>query len=61
MTAATLPGSPVAAVPQLAPGRAVSRLAVRQLRRGAVVVALVCGVMSASCCQPIPDDPRLAG
>src|SRR5258708_2413347 len=47
MTAATLPGSPVAAVPQLAPGRAVSRLAVRQLRRGAVVVALICGVMSA--------------
>jgi ABC-2 type transport system permease protein len=47
MTAATLPGSPVAAGPQLAPGRAVSRLAVRQLRRGAVVVALICGVMSA--------------
>jgi ABC-2 type transport system permease protein len=47
MTAATLPGSPVAAVPHLAPGRAVSRLAVRQLRRGAVVVALICGVMSA--------------
>jgi len=47
MTAATLPGSPVAAVPQLAPGRAVSGLAVRQVRRGAVVVALVCGVMSA--------------
>lgn len=48
MTAATLPGSPVAAMPELAPGRAVSRLAVRQLRRGAVVVALICGVMSAS-------------
>ena len=47
MTAATLPGSPVAAGPQLAPGRAVSRLAVRQLRCGAVVVALVCGGMSA--------------
>jgi ABC-2 type transport system permease protein len=47
MTAATLPGSPVAAGPQLAPGRAVSRLAVRQLRRGAVVVALICGGMSA--------------
>ncbi len=47
MTAATLPGSPVAAVPQRAPERAVSRLAVRQLRRGAVVVALICGVMSA--------------
>jgi ABC-2 type transport system permease protein len=47
MTAATLPGSPVATGPQLAPGRAVSRLAVRQLRCGAVVVALVCGGMSA--------------
>jgi ABC-2 type transport system permease protein len=47
MTAATLPGSPVAAGPQLAPGRAVSRLAVRQLRGGAVVVALICGGMSA--------------
>jgi polyether ionophore transport system permease protein len=46
MTAGTLPGSPVAAGPQLAPGRAVSRLAVRQLRRGAVVVALICGGMS---------------
>jgi ABC-2 type transport system permease protein len=47
MTAATLPGSPVAVVPQLAPGRAVSRLAVRQLRRGAVTVALTCAVISA--------------
>ena len=47
MTAATLPGSPVAAGPQLAPGRAVSRLAVRQLSRSAVVVALFCGAMSA--------------
>ena len=47
MTTATLPGSPVAAGPQLAPGRAVSRLAVRQLSRSAVVVALFCGAMSA--------------
>jgi ABC-2 type transport system permease protein len=47
MTAATLPGSPVATGPQVARGRAVSRLAVRQLRRGAVVVALICGGMSA--------------
>jgi ABC-2 type transport system permease protein len=47
MTAARLPGSPAAVGPQLAPGRAVSRLAVRQLRRGAVVVALICGGMSA--------------
>ncbi|WP_286131857.1 ABC transporter [Mycobacterium sp. IS-1556] len=35
------------AVPHVAPGRAVSRLAVRQVRRGAIGVALVCGVMSA--------------
>ena len=47
MTAAALSGSPVAAGRQLAPGRVVSSLAVRQLRRGAVVVALICGVMSA--------------
>ncbi|OBI39972.1 ABC transporter permease [Mycobacterium colombiense] len=47
MTTATLPGSPVAAGPQREPGRAVSRLAVRQLRRGTVVVALICGAMSA--------------
>jgi ABC-2 type transport system permease protein len=56
LTAATLPGSPVAAGPQLAPGRAVSRLAVRQLRLGAVAVALICGSMSglvASQYQPI--------
>lgn len=48
MTTVTLPGSSVAIGPQLAPGRAVGRLAVRQLRGGAVLVALVCGVMSAS-------------
>jgi ABC-2 type transport system permease protein len=47
MTTATLPGSPVPAGPQLPPGRAVSRLAVRQLRLGAVVIALTCGGMSA--------------
>jgi ABC-2 type transport system permease protein len=47
MTAATRPASPVVAGPQLAPGRAVSRLAVRQLRWGAMVVALICGGMSA--------------
>jgi ABC-2 type transport system permease protein len=47
MTTATQPGPPVAAGPQLAPGRAVSRLAVRQLRRDAVMVALICGAMSA--------------
>jgi ABC-2 type transport system permease protein len=58
MTAATLSDSPVAAGPQLAPGRAVSRLAVRQLRGGAVVVALICGGMSAlvaSQYRPIAD------
>jgi ABC-2 type transport system permease protein len=58
MTAATLPGSPVAAGPQLASGRAVSRLAVRQLRSGAVVVAVICGGMSALVAlqyQPIGD------
>jgi ABC-2 type transport system permease protein len=47
MTTATLSGSPEAVGPQLAPGQAVSRLAVRQLLFGAVVVALVCGGMSA--------------
>lgn len=49
MTTATLPGSP---------GRAVSRLAVRQLRGGAVLVAVICGGMSAlaaSQYKPISD------
>jgi ABC-2 type transport system permease protein len=58
MTAATQPGSLVAAGPQLPPGRAVSLLAVRQLRRGAVAVALICGGMSAlvaSQYRPIGD------
>jgi ABC-2 type transport system permease protein len=58
MTAATLPGSPVPGGPPLAPGRAVSGLAVRQLRSGAVVVALICGGMSAlaaSQYKPISD------
>lgn len=58
MTAATLPDSPVVAGPQFAPGRAVSRLALRQLHRGAVMVALICGSMStlvASQYQPIGD------
>jgi ABC-2 type transport system permease protein len=47
MTITTLPDSSVAAGPQLAPGRAVGRLALRQLRIGAALTALVCGVMSA--------------
>lgn len=54
MTAATLTGSSVPANP----GRAVSRLAVRQLRLGAVAVALICGGMSAlaaSQYKPISD------
>ena len=58
MTAATLPRSSVPAEPQLPPGRAVSRLAARQLRLGAVVVAVICGGMSAlaaSQYRPISD------
>lgn len=47
MTSATRPGSARAGGPQPAPGRAVRRLAMRQLRRGAAVVALLCGSMSA--------------
>lgn len=47
MTPPELTGSPVGRSAQLTPGRAVSRLAVRQVRLGAVVVALICGVMSA--------------
>jgi ABC-2 type transport system permease protein len=47
MTTASLPGSPVAAGPPRGPGQAVIRLAVRQLRSGAVAVAVVCGGMSA--------------
>ncbi|GBE68120.1 exporter of polyketide antibiotics [Mycobacterium sp. MFM001] len=44
--------------PQLAPRRAVSRLAVRQIRLGAVAVALICGgisAMVASEYRPIGD------
>ena len=49
---------PAPAASHLAPGRAVSRLAVRQLRLGAVLVALICGAMSAlavSQYKPISD------
>src|SRR5690348_2971999 len=46
MTTASPPGAKVAGGPQRGPGRTVSRLAVRQLRLGAVVVALICGGMS---------------
>jgi ABC-2 type transport system permease protein len=48
----------VTAAPQLVPGRAVSRLTVRQLRLGAVAIALICGGMSAlaaSQYKPISD------
>ncbi|OBA78041.1 hypothetical protein A9W99_25320 [Mycobacterium sp. 1164966.3] len=45
MTTAPPPGS-VAGGPQFGPGRAVSRLAVRQVRLGALVVASICGGIS---------------
>lgn len=47
MTAATLPMSAARAVPSRAPGRAVGRLTVRQVRRAALIVAVVCAGMSA--------------
>lgn len=45
--AAKVPDSSVTVVSQLAARRAVSRLAMSQVRRGALIVALICGVMSA--------------
>ena len=47
MTAAALPTQKVAMVSPSAPGRAVGRLVLRQIRRGALIVAVVCGGMSA--------------
>jgi len=47
MTADTLTYSSAASVPATAAGRAVRRLAVRQVRRGALIVAVVCAGMSA--------------
>ena len=47
MTAAALPTPTAAAVSPSAPGRAVGRLALRQIRRGALIVAAVCAGMSA--------------
>jgi ABC-2 type transport system permease protein len=47
MTAATLPTGVMTAVPSAAVGRAAGRLAVRQVRRGALIVAVVCAGMSA--------------
>lgn len=58
MTAPVPPGPRAAAGPPRAPGRAVSRLAVRQVRLGAVAIALICGGMSAlaaSQYKPIND------
>ena len=47
MTADTLTLSSAAPVPAAAAGRAVRRLAVRQVRRGALIVAVICAGMSA--------------
>ena len=47
MTSATLPMSAAPAVTSRAPGRAVGWLVVRQIRRGALIVAVVCAGMSA--------------
>ena len=47
MTPATTTRSVVASMSPAAPGLAVSRLSIRQVRRGAVIVAVVCAGMSA--------------
>ena len=47
MTVDTLTYSSAASVPAAAAGRAVRRLAVRQVRRGALIVAVICAGMSA--------------
>lgn len=47
MIAGTLPMSVAPTVPRAITSRAVGRLAVRQIRRGALIVAVVCAVMSA--------------
>ncbi len=47
MTAAALPVYSVAPVPSAAAARAVVGLAMRQVRRGALIVAVICGAMSA--------------
>jgi len=46
MTATTLTDSAVRSVGPAEPGRAVGRLAIRQVRRGALIVAVVCAGMS---------------
>lgn len=47
MTAVASPAAPAAVGPHPAPGRAVRRLAMRRLRRGAAVAAVTCGGVSA--------------
>lgn len=47
MTAGTLPMSAAPTVPRVKASQSVRRLAVRQVRRGALIVAAVCAVMSA--------------
>lgn len=47
MTAVARPDTPMAVVSCSAPGRAVRRLAMRKLRRGAAVTAVTCGAVSA--------------
>jgi ABC-2 type transport system permease protein len=47
MTAGTLPLSGLALPPSVAPGRAMSRLVIRQIWRGTVIVAAACAGMSA--------------
>lgn len=47
MTAVAVPGAPRVVMPHPAPGRAVRRLAMRRLRRGATAAAVTCGAVSA--------------
>ena len=47
MTAAALPTQKVAVVPPRRPDGPSRRLVLRQIRRGALIVAVVCGGMSA--------------
>ncbi|WP_264012722.1 ABC transporter [[Mycobacterium] manitobense] len=47
MKAVAPPGAPATVMPHPAPGRAVRRLAMRRLRRGAAAAAMTCGAVSA--------------
>lgn len=58
MTAGTLPLSTMATVPSAAPGRAVTWLAVRQIGRGALIVAAVCAGMSIIVATQYPSTFR---